>query len=48
MDIGRSCHATFSIVNRQSAIGNENLALADLPRQTVKRRLAGYENLTVC
>jgi hypothetical protein len=24
------------------------LALADLPRQTVKRRLAGYENLTVC
>jgi hypothetical protein len=25
MDIGRSCHATFSIVNRQSAIDNENL-----------------------
>jgi hypothetical protein len=27
---------------------NTQLALADLPRQTVKRRLAGYENLTVC
>jgi hypothetical protein len=25
MDIGRSCHTTFSIVNRQSAIGNEYL-----------------------
>jgi hypothetical protein len=25
MHIGRSCHTTFSIVNRQSAIGNENL-----------------------
>jgi hypothetical protein len=25
MDIGTSCHTTFSIVNRQSAIGNENL-----------------------
>jgi hypothetical protein len=25
MDFGRSCHTTFSIVNRQSAIGNENL-----------------------
>jgi hypothetical protein len=25
MDIGRSCHTTFSIVNRKSAIGNENL-----------------------
>ena len=25
MDIGRSWHATFSIVNRQSEIGNENL-----------------------
>jgi hypothetical protein len=25
MNIGRSCHTTFSIVNRQSAIGNENL-----------------------
>jgi hypothetical protein len=24
MDIGGSCHATFSFVNRQSAIGNEN------------------------
>ena len=25
MDIGRSCHRTFSIVDRQSTIGNENL-----------------------
>jgi hypothetical protein len=25
MDIGRSCHTTSSIVNRQSAIGKENL-----------------------
>ena len=25
MDIGTSCHTTFSIDNRQSAIGNENL-----------------------
>jgi hypothetical protein len=24
MDIGGSCHTIFSIVNRQSAIGNEN------------------------
>jgi hypothetical protein len=24
MDIGRSCHTTFSIVNRQSPIANEN------------------------
>jgi hypothetical protein len=26
MDIGGSCHTTISIVNRQSAIGNENTA----------------------
>jgi hypothetical protein len=26
MHMGRSCHTTFSIVNRQSAIGDENLA----------------------
>jgi hypothetical protein len=25
MDIGRSCRTTFSIVNRQPAVGNENL-----------------------
>jgi hypothetical protein len=25
MDIGRSCHTTFSIGNRQSAIGNESM-----------------------
>jgi hypothetical protein len=26
MDIGGSCHTTISIVNRQSAIGNEHTA----------------------
>jgi hypothetical protein len=31
MDIGRSCHTTFSIFHRQSAIGNENSARAPLP-----------------
>jgi hypothetical protein len=25
MDFGMSCHTTFSIVNRQSAIGNESM-----------------------
>jgi hypothetical protein len=31
MDIGRSCHTTFSIVNRQSAIGNEKMGVQPRP-----------------
>ena len=42
MDIGGSCHTTFSIVNRQSAIDNENLVFGcdSRLRRTVSRWVA--------
>jgi hypothetical protein len=38
MDIGRSCPTTFSIVNRQSAIGNETLVFSSA------KKLVGLAN----